>query len=274
MKKGRLIVYVKGRLVAGLGGGGAIGIELAFDTLPMWMRLLQQELHDNGYRRVDWIDDEAFGFMSMLMTLHLSAALSMSFLAAQSYEFVKTVYDDFYESENAGVVAVSISEAIQIANGELEVSDDRLRVSLEEYRSWFLGLQPEAIGPMLHHLVSEPIEFVDQEGERKSPEQMLKRQQISILQCFEWLGESELVQPESYRGVRPNRIQRQFEESVTRMNSRGTKPVEGSLQFAKNNVARLDEFMGRGLIRRIDSARFQDYKKLRKKFSLHLLEQV
>jgi hypothetical protein len=103
---------------------------------------------------------------------------------------------------------------------------------------------------------------------------MLKLQQISILQCLEWMGESELVHPESYRGVTPNRIQRQFEESVTRMNSRGTKPVEGSWQFARDNVARLDDFMERGMTRRIDNERFQDYSKLRKKFSLHLLGQV
>jgi len=209
------------------------------------------------------------------MTLHLSAALSMSFLAAQSYEFVKTVYDDFYESENAGMVAVSISEAIQIANGEREVSDDRPRVSLEEYRSWFLGLQPEAIGPMLHHLVSEPVEF-EGNGDRdqRNENQMLKLQQISILQCLEWMGESELVQPESYRGVRPNRIQRQFEESVTRMNSRGTKPIEGSLELARNNVARLDEFMKMDLFQPGYYERHAEYKRLRKKFSLHIFGQV
>jgi hypothetical protein len=88
------------------------------------------------------------------------------------------------------------------------------------------------------------------------------------------MAESEFVQPESYRGVMPNRIQRQFEESVTRMNSRGTKPVDGSLQFARNNVARLNEFMGQRLNRDIDKLRFQKFEKLRRKFSLHLLEQV
>ena len=279
MKKGRLVVYVKGRIVAGLGGGGAIGIELAFDTLPMWMRLLQQELHDNGYRRVYWIDDEAFGFMSMLMNLHLSAALSMSFLAAQSYEFVKTVYDDFYESENAGMVAMTISVAVEVANGETELPDDRPSVSLEEYKSWFLGLQPEAIGPMLYHLVAEPVDLDGNDiWDQQTTDEMLKRQQISILQCLEWMAESELVQPESYRGEGPNRIQRQFEESVTRMNSRGTKPLEGSLQFARDNVARLDEFMGRAQAQAqaspFDTERLQKYKKLRRKFSLHLLEQV
>ncbi|KPQ01911.1 hypothetical protein [Marinobacter sp. HL-58] len=274
MNNNRLVFYAKGRLVAGLGGGMDIGFELNFDSIPMLMRLLQQELHDNGYRRIYWIDDGAFEYLSMLMNLRLSAALNISFLAAQSYDFVQEVYRNFYSSENAGVVAVRITEAIDIAEGKSVSTDEVPRVTLEEYRSWFLGLQPEAIGPMLHNLVAEPVEFEGPNGERKSPEEMLKLQQISILQCCEWIGESELVKPESYRGAVPNRVQRQFEESVTRMNAQGTKPREGSSQVARENLARLDEFMGRDLASPLDSARLQKYKKLRRKFSLHLLGQV
>ena len=274
LNNGRLVFYAKGRAVAGLGGGMAIGFELDFDTLPILMRVLQQELHDNGYRRIYWIEDGAFEYLSMLMNLRLSAALNISFLAAQSYDFVQRVYRDFHSSENAGIVAVRITEAIDIAEGRTVPTDDVPRVTLDEYRSWFLGLQPEAIGPMLHHLVAEPVEFEGQDGERRSPEEMLKLQQTSILQCCEWIGESERVKPESYRGETPNRIQRQFEESVTRMNAQGTKPTEDSLQVARDNLARLDEFMGRGLFQPGDSERFHDYKKLRRKFSLHLLGQA
>ena len=275
LKNKRLVLYVKGKAVAGLGGGMSIGLELAYDTLPLWMRLLQQELHDNGYRRIYWIDSEAFEYMSMLMNLCLSTALNISFLAAQSYDFVQKVYDDFYSSENAGVVAVSITEAIEIAEGTRVVSDDRPRVSLEEYKSWFLGLQPEAIGPMLHNLVSEPVEYEGEDDrEQRSEDEMLKLQQISILQCLRWINDSELVRPESYRGATPNRIQRQFEESVTRMNTHGTSPEGDPRTVARNNVSRLDEFMGRDLISRIDHDRVDEYRILRKKFSLHLWEQA
>ncbi|KEF30958.1 hypothetical protein D777_02111 [Marinobacter nitratireducens] len=275
LKNKRLVLRVKGKVVAGLGGGMSMGVELAYDTLPLWMRLLQQELHDNGYRRVYWIDPEAFEYMSMLMNLCLSTALKISFLAAQSYDFVQKVYDDFYSSENAGVVAVRIHEAIEIAEGRLIPTDDVPRVTLNEYKSWFLGLQPEAIGPMLHNLVSEPVEFEGDDGqEPKTAEEMLKLQQISILQCLRWINDSELVRPESYRGATPNRIQRQFEESVTRMNTHGTKPEGDPRTVARNNVARLDEFMGRDIVQPIDNRRFQGYRTLRKKFSLHLWEQV
>ncbi|MEH6355559.1 MAG: hypothetical protein V7760_05980, partial [Marinobacter sp.] len=180
LKNGRLIFYAKHHVVAGLGGGYSIGFELAFNAIPLWIQLLQMELHDNGYRRVYWIDDDAFKYLGMLTNLFLSSALNISFLAAQTYDFVEEIYRDFNSGKNAGIVAVRITEAIDIAEGRIMPTNDIARVTLNEYRSWFLGLQPEAIGPMLHNLVSEPVAFeAGDERERRSPEEILKLQQIS-----------------------------------------------------------------------------------------------
>jgi len=275
LRNKRLVLYGKGKAIAGIGGGASIGVELAYDTLPLWMRLLQQELHENGFRQIYWIDPEAFQYMSLLMNLCLSTALKISFLAAQSYDFVQEVYSDFYSSENAGVVAVRINEAIEIAKSDLTPPDDVARVTLDEYKSWFMGLQPEAIGPMLYNLVSEPVEYEgESDQDDRSEKEMLKIQQIAILQCLRWMGESELIQPESYRGATPNRIQRQFEESVTRMNIHGKRPEGDPLLVARNNVAKLDEFMNRDLRSRDDDGRYDEYQKLRKKFSIHIWRQA
>jgi len=153
------------------------------------------------------------------------------------------------------------------------VSDDRPRVSLDSYRSWFLGLQPEAIGPMLHNLVSEPVAFEGEgDEESKTKNQMLKLQQTSILQCLKWMNESELILPESYRGSKPNRIQRQFEKSTARMNTQGVKPKKNSIVAVRNNIARLDEFMGRKRSTLLEIKTFRKYTTLRNKFSMHLKE--
>ena len=270
LKNGRLIFYAKHHVVAGLGGGYSIGFEIAFNAIPLWIQLLQMELHDNGYRRVYWIDDDAFKYLGMLTNMLLSSALSISFLAAQGYDFVEEIYRDFNSGKNAGIVAASITEAIEIDEGTRVVSDDRPRVSLDSYRSWFLGLQPEAIGPMLHNLVSEPVTFRGREGEEsKSADEMLKLQQASILQCLRWIAESELVQPESYRDLAPNRIQRQFKKSVIRMNAQGIKPEGNPTLTARNNIARLNEFMGRNLFTPKDNEQSQEFRTLCNKFSLH-----
>jgi len=275
LRNKRLVLYGKGKVIAGIGGGASIGVELAYDTLPLWMRLLQQELHENGFRQIYWIDPDAFQYMSLLMNLCLSTALKISFLAAQSYDFVQEVYTDFYSSENAGVVAVRINDAIEVSESGLTPSGDVPRVTLEEYKSWFLGLQPEAIGPMLYNLVSEPVEFEgESDQDDRSEKEMLKIQQIAVLQCLRWMSESERIQPESYRGATPNRIQRQFEESVTRMNIHGKRPEGDPLLVARNNVAKLDEFMNRDLRSRDDDGRYDEYQKLRKKFSIHIWRQA
>jgi len=82
------------------------------------------------------------------------------------------------------------------------------------YQEWFRGLQPEAIGPLFHNLVSEPVECDGWDGKRRSPEQMLVIQQTSILQCLEWMSGAEDALPESYRGATPNRIQRQLDKHL------------------------------------------------------------
>ncbi|MCL1479790.1 MAG: hypothetical protein MH219_20840, partial [Marinobacter sp.] len=111
-------------------------------------------------------------------------------------------------------------------------------------------------------------------NERRTPEEMLELQQISILQCLRWISESERTLLESYRGSKPNRIQRQFEESMIRMNTQGVKATDDFSSVAKNNLARLDSFMSRDILRPVTNERFQEYRSLYAKFSLHIREQI
>ena len=80
--------------------------------------------------------------------------------------------------------------------------------------------------------------------------------------------------PETYRGATPNRIQRQFEESVIRMNTHGKKPEGDLILVARNNVARLDEFMGKNLISREDEIRYAKYQRESSKLDVHIWKGV
>lgn len=95
-----------------------------------------------------------------------------------------------------------------------EAAKDKNDKTAVSYQEWFRGLQPEAIGPLFHNLVSEPVECDGWDGKRRSPEQMLVIQQTSILQCLEWMSGAEDALPESYRGATPNRIQRQLDKHL------------------------------------------------------------
>lgn len=88
------------------------------------------------------------------------------------------------------------------------------------------------------------------------------------------MNEAEDLLTESYRGAEPNRVQRQFEESVIRMNTHGKKPEGDLILVARNNVARLDEFMGRGLKFREDEIRYEEYQRVRSKLDVHIWKGV
>ena len=80
-----------------------------------------------------------------------------------------------------------------------EAAKDKNDKTAVSYQEWIRGLQPEAIGPLLHNLVSEPVPFEGEDGsEPKSEEEMLRLQQSTILQCLRWMDEAEDLSIESY----------------------------------------------------------------------------
>jgi hypothetical protein len=306
LNNGRLVVRLKGKAIAGIGIGGAIRCELALNAVPIFMRLLQQELHKNGYRYLVWIDQDAFDYMSLLIQIHLSTALSFAFLTGLAYDKLEEMGRNWDRGERAGEIATRIIKAVDIENGDVDPADDEPEVTFQEYQSWFQGLQPEAIGPMLHTLVAEPIEIEASGGNPyRGPLEVLKLQQRSILQCLQWMTARDWEcrpwmtaedwgTPESYRGPTPNRIQRQFEEALTRMNTQGVKEKDegfgwGDLvewvslsapsasdgkQAAKANLKRLDAFMARSITEFEDRTRMAEYQAIKRKLSRHLLDQV
>ena len=58
------------------------------------------------------------------------------------------------------------------------------------------------------------------------------------------------------------------------MNTHGKKPEGDLILVARNNVARLDEFMGRGLKFREDEIRYEEYQRVRSKLDVHIWKGV
>ncbi|WP_123634603.1 hypothetical protein [Marinobacter sp. R17] len=258
LKKRRIALKVGGGVTAGFGGKCSLGFELALDTIPYWIRLLQDELQDNGYSYVAWIDPEAFEYLSWLAYLFLTTGLSLTFLAMRGYDFVETAFRKLNASERAGLVAWRLTGG----NGSQGLSDD-------EYRAWFQRLQPEAIGPLLNHLVSEPEAIDTPDGQRKSETEVLQMQQEAIVNCLTWMKDAEQTKPESYRQAKPNTIQKQFEKSLKRMNMQGTKPTEDVGEMVRESLGKLDQFMQGG--NTPESARSnQDYRAIRQKLAYHI----
>lgn len=203
LHQGKFIAYVRAKLVAGVGVGGQLAIELDPRQLNLWMMMLSQALRDNDYGFVDWVDADAFEGFSHLSYLATTTLLDVSLLAARGIDGIKRLYELMTQSDRAVMVAYAF------------VNDPRQK----EMCSWVQHLPPEALGPLLNTLITSPGWFfptVDIEGDKIDRGRAIDLQQIAIAKCVEWLEE----------GYLDNRYSREaaehlFERAVARMSQTG-----------------------------------------------------
>lgn len=121
--------------------------------------------------------------------------------------------------------------------------------------------------------MSDPSNYETRDGvETKTAREMLTAQQIAIFQCLAWMDGTTVASIVPKNKHKPGRAQRQFQESLIRMNPRGMILGLGSEQnlVARNNIARLDEFMGKDLVSRSDRDRYRDYQLVRDQLGMHI----
>ncbi|BBI52477.1 hypothetical protein HORIV_48980 [Vreelandella olivaria] len=155
LHQGKFVAYVRAKLVAGLGVGGQIAIELDPRQLNLWMMMLSQALRDNDYGFVDWVDADAFEGFSHLSYLATTTLLDVSLLAARGIDGIQRLYELMTQSNRAVMVAYVIVN---------RTGTDRKKLA-----SWLQHLPPEALGPLLNTLTTAPGWFfttVDIEGDK------------------------------------------------------------------------------------------------------------
>jgi len=230
LHQGKFIAYVRAKLVAGVGVGGQLAIELDPRQLNLWMMMLSQALRDNDYGFVDWVDADAFEGFSHLSYLATTTLLDVSLLAARGIAGIKRLYELMTQSERAVMVAYVIVN---------RTGTDRKKLA-----SWLQHLPPEALGPLLNTLIASPGWFfptVDIDGDKIDRGRAIDLQQIAIAQCVEWLEE----------GYLDNRYSREaaehlFERAVARMSQTGQFDSYSSwVEAYCHNREELDEFMAR-----------------------------
>lgn len=172
LHQGKFIAYVRAKLVAGVGVGGQLAIELDPRQLNLWMMMLSQALRDNDYGFVDWVDADAFEGFSHLSYLATTTLLDVGLLAARGIDGIQRLYELMTQSDRAVMVAYAF------------VNDPRQK----EMCSWVQHLPPEALGQLLNTLITSPGWFAPTiEGERIGRGRAIDLQQIAIARCLEWL---------------------------------------------------------------------------------------
>ncbi|TVP52167.1 MAG: hypothetical protein EA345_01270 [Halomonas sp.] len=227
LHEGKFVVYVRAKLVAGVGAGGQLAIELDPRQLNLWMMMLSQALRDNNFSHVAWVDADAFEGLSHLSYLATTTLLDVGLLAARGIDGIQRLYELMTQSDRAVMVAYVF------------VNDPRQK----EMRSWVQHLPPEALGPLLNTLITSPGWFAPTiEGERIGRGRAIDLQQIAIARCLEWLEEG-YTASSHFDSEAATQL---FERAVARMSQTGQ--FDGYASWVEaycHNRAALDAFMQR-----------------------------
>ncbi|WP_010628819.1 hypothetical protein [Halomonas sp. KM-1] len=229
--QGKFVAYFRAKVVAGKGAGGQIAMELGLKQLNLWFMMLSQALRDNDYGFIDWVDRDAFQFMSRLGYLATTTLLDISLLAARGLDGIQRLYDLMTQSERAGVIAYAIVDAA--GNPE----------QAPQLAAWIRNLYPEALGPLLNTLAFPPgWRGYTIDGEPFDRNQAIDLQQIAIATCLGWLEEGYTSSGHYDRA----KAQHLFERAVARMSLDGTYDgYQSWVQAYCHNRERLDRFMQR-----------------------------
>ncbi|MCP1313325.1 MULTISPECIES: hypothetical protein [unclassified Halomonas] len=182
MQGGKFTLVMSARLVVGKGVGGSLAIDLDVDSLDLWLTMLHRAMVGNNYVQPEWIDEEAYETLGFLGYLAATTLLNVGLLAARGKAGIEQIYRAMTGGQNAGPIAYVIT------------NDPRQ----DQMRGWVQQLTPEALGALLHLLISEPRAFeIETPGigrsrgsvESFNSEEALDFQQIAIANCLGWIVE-------------------------------------------------------------------------------------
>lgn len=256
LEKGCLILRLKAAVIAGPGAEGAFSFAVGYEAVGELINLVRRELRQNNYHHLEWIDGDAFAWLSKLNLLGgLGVDVGMvSLLAIRSADVVGNLYEALTSSGKGGPIAHAI----------LNYENQR------ELSQWFVDAIPEALGPLLMTLLSPPKAFnvVDAVDAAKTEEKRLEKdnkapnaagsvdtfktaeetmdkydedeclllQQKAIEQVLRWIVSA------AQHGNSLAKAQRQFVEACSRMNRFGTREKKPGQSYCENRL-RMDNFM-------------------------------
>ncbi|CEL27778.1 hypothetical protein [Pseudomonas fluorescens] len=216
MQNGHLLLSIKGSLVWGAGVKGYLTFEVGYDSIVALTEMVRQEMAANQYKDLDWVDKEASAYMEKLSFLG-ATGIDVVFAYVRGYAIVKEIFDALTEGDRGGQIAYTL---VQTENQK----------AMQE---WVYNLQPQAFGPLLLALSSSPGPFtVEEDGAETqsfNEDNAHLFQQQAIEQCLGWIS----TKPDANR---------QFEETIIRMNRDGARPTQAGVAYCKNKI-KLDSFM-------------------------------
>ncbi|RLK48883.1 hypothetical protein DFR31_1999 [Alkalispirillum mobile] len=209
-----------------------------------------QALVDVGYERVDWIDEDAFEQMSMLAYLSAVTLVDASLFLLRTTYTIRQWFERFTRRRDmASRIAHELAtEEPPELRYDPEAREAHTRRA-QQLRAWVRQLPPEALGPLLDTLTSEPRAF-EVEGRQYNADESRRFHQQAILNCLQWIvsgvGDGVYGSKRTFSADDPNPAQKLFEKAVIRMGRDGRPTSEANAEAYAANRERLDTFMAGG----------------------------
>ncbi|RLK46772.1 hypothetical protein DFR31_2478, partial [Alkalispirillum mobile] len=199
-------------------------------------------------------DEDAFEQMSMLAYLSAVTLVDASLFLLRTTYTIRQWFERFTRrrdmaSRIAHELATEEPPELRYDPEAREAHTRRVR----QLRAWVRQLPPEALGPLLDTLTSQPRAFeveVEHNGrkqvQRFGREQALVFHQQAILNCLQWIvsgvGEGVYGPKRTFSDEEPNPAQKLFEKAVIRMGRDGRPTSESKHDAYEENRGRLFEF--------------------------------
>ncbi|ABI55619.1 hypothetical protein ACN2MM_01810 [Alkalilimnicola ehrlichii MLHE-1] len=247
LHNGRFVLHASLRLVLGVGGGGSVRLALDTRHLDLWLAMMHQALVEVGYERVDWIDEDAFEEMSRLAYLAAITLVEPALLLLRGTHRLRQLIEWFTrERDMASRIAYELAaEEPPNLRYDPEASREHHK-RVQQLRAWVRQLPPEALGPLLYTLTSQPQAFEVEENQY-NVEQARGFHQRAILNCLQWIVSGVLAgvygPRREFSAEHPNPAQKLFEKAVVRMARDGQPTDESRAKAYAENRQRLDGFM-------------------------------
>jgi flagellar biosynthesis/type III secretory pathway protein FliH len=281
-KDGKFQVNIKPTFWGGAGFNLAISSDINVAGILLLIELFQDLLHQADYGRIAICDEDTFDVLSnyslvMLLIMPWAAVgllfgkpasfqqsvLEVGLLAAKSKTFFEDIIALFNRSENAGLVAYSISGHLMPKTHTSQVNINQTEQALKK---WIRLLTPEAIGKVLGTMLAEPRKM-NIGRQAYEDDEVRSMQQLTIGRILAWLWDAQACSATS-----PIADQHRYQEAISRMLTRNPGNNDAQKNAYCRNIRQLDKFINdkidvndQNLIKVV-----KQYQQARKNLSLHL----
>lgn len=101
MVESKVVLYLKGHLVLGAGGGGGVGAELNVQQLWELVKFIRWSLERSDFRFLEWIEDTAFEYVSFLLQLYSAGDIPFEQLVGRTSDVLNEAWEALVTPDTA-----------------------------------------------------------------------------------------------------------------------------------------------------------------------------